>query len=269
MQKIDVNGLPIAVRSAGESGPAVVFVHGNSASSAAFEKQFESDLAQEMRLIGLDLPGHGESNDSDDLAHYSLPGYAQVVAAVADAMNATDAVFVGWSLGGHILLEGVETLPQAKGFAIFGTPPLGKPPVMEDAFLPTPTNAVLFNEQLSDEEATAFATAFFKPGVTPPPAFISGVQRAYGKARLGLGASVAEGRFKNEIEVVRTMKRPLMVLHGEEEQLVSGTYLETLEMPTLWRGKVQTIADAGHAPQWEQPERFNTLLREFVHEVNA
>jgi pimeloyl-ACP methyl ester carboxylesterase len=38
-------------------------------------------------------------------------------------------------------------------------------------------------------------------------------------------------------------------------------------MPTLWRGAVQTIPGAGHAPQWETPEAFDALLAAFIAET--
>jgi pimeloyl-ACP methyl ester carboxylesterase len=39
-------------------------------------------------------------------------------------------------------------------------------------------------------------------------------------------------------------------------------------MPNLWRGEIQVITGAGHTPQWEQPESFNRLLREFIEDCN-
>lgn len=61
------------------------------------------------------------------------------------------------------------------------------------------------------------------------------------------------------------MGRPCgMWKHGAQEQLVNGAYFAALEMPTLWRGAVQRIAGAGHAPHWEQAAEFNALLAAFV-----
>ena len=57
------------------------------------------------------------------------------------------------------------------------------------------------------------------------------------------------------------------MLHGAEEQLVNGAYFASLTMPTLWRGAVQTIPGAGHAPQWETPQAFDALLEAFVAET--
>ena len=57
------------------------------------------------------------------------------------------------------------------------------------------------------------------------------------------------------------------MLHGGDEQLVNGQYFGSVTMPSLWRGAVQTIADAGHGPQWETPEAFDALIEAFVNET--
>lgn len=266
--KLTINGDQIAVKVAGEGFP-IILIHGNSASSKAYQHQLEGKLAEDYRVIALDLPGHGDSSPASDMATYSMPGYANVVAEVAKALEASFGVFVGWSLGGHVLLEGVEMLNKAKGFVIFGTPPVGKPPAMEEAFLPHPTNGVLFAPELSEEQIQSFATSFFQEGVTPPPHFVEDVRNTDGNARGYMGASVGEGRFKDEIEVVASMQRPLAILHGANEVLVNGEYIKTLTMPTLWRGEIQMVEGAGHTPQWENPEAFNALIAAFVEDVHS
>ena len=52
-----------------------------------------------------------------------------------------------------------------------------------------------------------------------------------------------------------------------EEQLVNGRYFGSVAMPTLWRGAVQMILDAGHTPQWETPTAFDALVEAFVEET--
>ncbi len=263
-QHLTIHSTSIHVRTVGDSGSPIVLIHGNSASSLAYQKQLESDLAQQHRLIALDLPGHGDSGAASDASIYSLPGYAGIVAGVAEQLNAKDAVFVGWSLGGHLVLEAAALLPAAKGMLIFGTPPVGKPPAMDKAFLPHPTNGVLFNPELTDEQATDFATSFFQVGATVPESFVTDVKRTRGEARLNMGMSIGGGNYTDELDIVANLKYPLAVLHGANEQLVNGAYIETVNMPTLWRGAVQYVENSGHAPQWENPAAFNALLAAFV-----
>ncbi|MBI5034156.1 MAG: alpha/beta hydrolase [Chloroflexi bacterium] len=253
------------------TGPAVILIHGNSSSGLSYQRQIESSLGDKYRLVALDLPGHGDSDRASDVSQYSLPGYAAVVAAAAQALNMPDAILVGWSLGGHIALEAHNLLPQAKGFVIFGTPPLAFPPAMQDAFLPNPAVNIGFQVDVTKEEAAAYAQSFFAPQsfVAPNASidlqhFIADILRTDGNARAGLAASIKPNGYQDEVQVVANLTRPLAILHGECEQLVSAPYIRSLTMPTLWRNQIQIIPGAGHAPHVEQPDKFNTLIEEFI-----
>lgn len=265
---IHVGAQEIGVYESTGTGPAALLVHGNSCSGQSFRHQLQSPLGKKHQLVAIDLPGHGESAPAaDPQAAYNLPGHAQIVRGVAEQLGLNDAVLVGWSLGGHVVLEATALLPDAPGFMIFGTPPIGFPPAMGDAFLPNPSMAAAFKADLTDEEVEAFVKALFKPGFHPIPHwFEADIRRTDGQARAYLGASIGPGGYRDEVEVVGNLAVPLAVLHGEHEQLVNLAYINTLTMPTLWRGAVQVIADAGHAPHWEQPEQFNALLEAFIHE---
>jgi len=257
-----------AYRESSGAGRAIVLIHGNSASARCFMRQLAGPLGEKRRLIAIDLPGHGDSHNAANPAVYSMPGYASVLTALVKAVGLDDAVFVGWSLGGHVLLEAAPDLPKAAGFMIFGTPPLAFPPAMDKAFLPNPAFGVGFSAEITKEQAEAFVASFFKPGYTDiPPSFIEDVMRTDGRARAQLAASIAPNGYRDEVEIVAHLKQPLAVLHGAHEQLVNGAYFDGLAMPTLWRGAVQMIADAGHAPQWEQPAAFDALLDAFVSEA--
>ena len=254
--------------SSADQGPPVVLIHGNSSSSRVFSRQLEGPLGQRFRLIAVDLPGHGASDDAKDPSAYSLPGHARAVRAVLDALGIDEAHFVGWSLGGHIALEMAPDLKHPRGFVIFGTPPLTSGEAMSEAFLPNPAMKATFQESVDSTEASAYVAAFFRPGFADiPPFFLDDVLRTDGRARSNLGASVQRGEFRDECAVVRDLQGPLAVLHGGEEQLVNARYFGSVAMPTLWRGAVQMIADAGHTPQWETPEAFDALIEAFVKET--
>ncbi|MFQ5614421.1 MAG: alpha/beta fold hydrolase [Anaerolineae bacterium] len=272
MQKemLQLGGNSIAVYQSEGTGPAALLVHGNSSSARSFQHQLQGPIGAQFRLVAIDLPGHGESAPATDpQATYSPGGYASVVVGVAEQLGLTGAVFVGWSLGGHILLEAAGRLPNAAGLMIFGTPPIGIPPAMEQAFLPNPAMGAAFNPDLSEEEMAAFVGAFLKPGAEAADFFYEDIRRTDGQARALLGASLNAGSYKDEIEVVANLSTPLAILHGEHEQLINGDYFDSLTMPTLWRGAVQVIPEAGHAPHWEQPDRFNALLVDFLGDTQG
>jgi pimeloyl-ACP methyl ester carboxylesterase len=267
-QKIEGPNGAIAVHESGGQGPPVVLIHGNSSSSRVFSHQLDGRLGQRFRLIAVDLPGHGASDDATDPSAYSLPGHARAVLAALEALGIDQAHFVGWSLGGHVALEMAPDLRGARGFLIFGTPPLTSREAMSEAFLPNPAMKITFQENVDGIEGSDYVAAFFRPGFADIPSFfLDDVLRTDGRARSNLGASVQRGEARDECEVARDLKVPLGVLHGGEEQLVNARYFGSVAMPTLWRGAVQMIPYAGHTPQWETPKAFDALIESFVTET--
>src|ERR1700728_4330819 len=151
-RKIDAPNGAIAVHESAGQGPPVVLIHGNSSSSRAFSRQLDGRLGQVFRLIAIDLPGHGASDDAKDPSAYSLPGHARAVRAVVDALGLEQALFIGWSLGGHVALEIAPDVKSARGFVIFGTPPLTSREGMGEAFLPNPAMRFAFQESIDRGE---------------------------------------------------------------------------------------------------------------------
>lgn len=265
---ISVGDQRISYRESAGGGRPVVFVHGNSASSGTWQGVLEGSFGQRFRCLAIDLPGHGDSAPAVDQAIYSLPGYAEVVAGFAGALGVSDAVFVGWSLGGHILIEAAPLLPEAAGFVIFGTPPVASPADMATAFLPNPVMNVGFTAEVSPEDARAYASSFTAPGSTLSlDSSVADILRTDGAARAGLMASISAGRTADEVAIASSLSVPLAILQGEGEQLVSLPYLEQLSMPSLWRGSVQVLAGVGHAPHLEDPAAFEEVLGAFIADL--
>jgi len=267
-QTVSAGGQQIAYRGSRGSGRPVIFVHGNSSSARTWRAVLDGPFGERYRCLALDLPGHGQSPPASDQAAYSLPGYAGVLAGFATALDAADAVIVGWSLGGHIAIEAAPALPDAAGLVVFGTPPVSSAEQLATAFQPNPAMNVGFTAAVSPPEARAYAASFVAPGsALSLDEFVADILATDGAARAGLMASIGEGRFGDQVGIAATLGRPLAVLQGEGEQLVSLSYLRALTIPTLWRGAVQLVPGAGHAPHEEAPEAFTGLLEQFIADL--
>ena len=193
--------------------------------------------------------------------------YADILVEVANQLGAEEAIFAGWSLGGHILMEASSRLSNAKGMVLFGTPPVGNPPNMADAFLPGVGTENIFKGELTDEDVASWARGQFNDGADIPPSFTEDIKRTDGRAREYLGKSFGNLCYRDELKAVDDLKVPLAIFHGENDGCVNLHYLNKLNVSTLWRGEVQLITGAGHTPQWEEAERFNDLLNDFIEEI--
>jgi pimeloyl-ACP methyl ester carboxylesterase len=253
----------------GDDDRAVVFVHGNSSSARTWLPVLNSSFGQRFRCLALDLPGHGQSAPARDQADYSLPGYASVLTGFAGAAGAVNAVFVGWSLGGQIILEAAPDLPDAAGFFIFGAPPVGSAAQLAEAFRPSPSMNTAFTPSPTESEIRTAVGQYAAPGAALDTSeLVAEYQATDGNARAGLAASVADGRFADELAIIAALPQPLAIVAGAEDQLVNLDYLQKLAVPTLWRGAVQVIANAGHALQQEVPDQFTALLTDFLGDLD-
>lgn len=264
-----ISGQRVAWYESGSSGQPILFVHGNSLSGLCFQRQLESQLGEQYRLIALDLPGHGASAPAlNPDTTCTLPGYAALITSFIKQLGIEDAVMVGWSLGGHILLEAASLLDKAAGFMIFGTPPIGKP-MAADAFKPHPLGHLLFTSDLCEEDAANLVASYFSSDRQAADIFTEAIMKTDGRGRALLLQSLLEGNYSDEVALVGNLAKPLAIIHGEADQFVNPAYIQQLQIPTLWRGATKVIAGAGHAPHWEKPAQFNRLVEEFVSECLA
>ena len=194
-----------------------------------------------MRALTVGIVDYGVGNHASVWRALHALGYRCRVSSEPEVLSDTDL----------LLLPGVGAFP----------------PAMAEAFLPHPAMAASFTAELTEAEMDAYVAAFFKPGDADLPAiFKADIRRTDGQARSGLGSSIRPDGYRDVVEAAARLTVPLAILHGEQEQLVNAAYFRALTMPTLWRGAVQVIPGAGHAPHWEQPERFNALLQTFIQE---
>ncbi|MEQ9643249.1 MAG: alpha/beta hydrolase [Alphaproteobacteria bacterium] len=261
----------IAVAESGGSGPAVLFIHGNSSCKEVFRNQMEGAIGQAYRCIAMDLPGHGNSPDAaEPTRSYTMPGYAEAALEVMQAKGAERYAIVGWSLGGHI---GIEMLPRAQniaGLLITGTPPVSKGEESVAAgFLPSEHMGLAGQEVFSEADADAYAHATC--GINAPfePFLLDAVRRTDGRARRCMFEAFLAGQGNDQRDVVESSKVPLAVANGGAEPFVNNDYCRSVDYANLWDGQVHTFEGVGHAPFWETPAAFDALLQRFLKDIFA
>lgn len=244
----------------------LVFIHGNSLNASIFAKQFEG--LDSIPLLAIDLPGHGSSMHVSDFENvYCMPGYISAIKLVIEHLKLDTIILAGHSLGGHIAIEASNELSNVRGLMFFGTPPIGIPPQMDKMFDPNPAMGHLFSPEISEENALLLAKEFVYNSKELINSYANMIRSTDGNTRANLGASIAKGHFKNELEIVAQSKIPITILNGEKDAFVNKVYVNELMVGNLWRGEKIWLKDAGHIPQAERPEEFNKIVTEFYNDV--
>ncbi len=247
------------------TGLPILMLHGTGSSRAVFDRQLDSPLARKHRLIAVDLPGHGASEDAADPAAYSMRGMTQAMTELVARLTLDRFMILGWSLGGHIAIEMIEHKGLA-GLMLCGAPPVGHGTLaMLRAFRTSWDAPLASKEDYSDRDVARFFSLCYGRGATPE--LLAAIRRADGRVRSATVRSLMRGECLDQRHAVETARIPVALVNGREEPFVRLSYLDTLAGPSLWHGMPLVIEDAGHAPFWDQPVEFNQLLEAFASDA--
>jgi pimeloyl-ACP methyl ester carboxylesterase len=118
---IDSGGVALAYDDAG-SGPAVVLLHGLTATRRYVVMGSRSLERGGHRVIAYDARGHGRSAPAADPADYGYQTLANDLTAVFDALEIERAVLAGASMGAHTLLTLALRAPDRVAGLVVITP---------------------------------------------------------------------------------------------------------------------------------------------------
>ncbi len=262
---INIGGLKVAFYQNREEGIPIVFVHGNSLSALTFSQQFTALALSQYRLIAFDLPGHGNSVRSSNPENDYIPAkFIEVLVELCHALGAEDAVLVGHSLGGHMAINALPYLPKAKGVVTFGTTPLTLPLRFDLAFLPSPALGLIFKPNLTLDELSILANEFTANGNDKPEVIFENLKQTDPMVRLEVGKALMSGQTADEVAIIKNSNIPYAVLQGAGDKLINPNYFDFIGNDFIWKQRFQTIENAGHCPQIENPAEFNRLLLHFM-----
>jgi len=252
--------------------PPILFVHGWSQHHLAFRRQLESPLADEFRLVALDLRGHGMSEKPEEVAAYaSAEIWAADIAAVIEQRGLARPVLVAWSYGGYVVsdyLEGYgdgnvagvnyvgwsvvvgEPAPHfvGRGFHDFHAGSISEDMPTEIAAMRRFVHACLGRPIPAEDLETLIAFNCMTPRFTR--------------------YALTQKPHRDYAPLLAELKVPVLISHGTAETvaLPSAADYALKNCPTA---KVSWYEGAGHAPFLEDPARFNRELAAFARAVQA
>ena len=209
-----------------------------------------------MRMIAVDLPGHGES---DPLPGVNVEEYAAVVAEFLVALECGPVVVIGHSLGGAIALALAARHPAlVRGLVLIAS--CVKLPLVDSvgerlvAYLPGPLRRLVF---FSMAKKVLFA----------PQAPADAIEIAMRDLRAcrpeTIMSDVRAARAMDLTEPAAALDVPTLVLAGARDRLTTPALAAGLS--ALIRGSRLRLADgAGHMLPMEAPEWVSREIATFV-----
>lgn len=240
------------------NGRPVVFSNSLGTSLELWDKVIPL-LPQNLRLIRYDMRGHGASDVPD--APYSMGMLVRDAEALLDHLKVRDCVFVGVSVGGMIA-QGLATkrLDQIRAMVLSNSSAKsGIGQMWKDRMDAVKSGGI---ESIADHViGNWFSPAFLNTPEaaqwrdmltsTPPQGYI------------GTCAAIAGTDFYT---TTAALTLPTLVIAGSEDRASPPDLIR--ETADLIRGsQFELIRRAGHLPCVDQPEKFASLLTQFLSDI--
>lgn len=245
-------------------GSEIVMIHGFMQSHLSWTKQVTSSLADEFRIITYDFRGHGASDKLMEPSLYNDGSrFADELKAVLDTANLQRPIVVGWSYGSRIIGDYLIKYGSDRfaGLNLVGSAVSG------DAALFGP-GLKFIPQSFSDDLATSIAGTrqFLRACFSKQPS-----QDEY-ETMLVFNAMVP-ARIRQWLRrpapyepALKGLNIPVLVTHGAEDQITLPS-LARYVAETVPGAKLSMYEGVGHAPFWEDPDRFNRELSGFARDV--
>jgi pimeloyl-ACP methyl ester carboxylesterase len=252
--------------------PTVVLVHGGPGvyDHSYFKPEF-ARLAEHAQVVYLDLRGHGRS-EWGDAAAWSFEACADDVRVLCDTLGIEKPIVFGHSMGAPIvLLYGARHPGHAAGLIVQSGFARWDPARMVDGFRRVAGDEVAeiarrsyAGEEVTDEEwAPVFAA--FGPNLPDEE------RKARTSKNLELNSHGME--LIRRLDIVDQLSRvdsPTLVSVGELDPVTPVAAAEEIVRALPEHvAKLEVIDGAGHFTWMDAPDRFWSLIIEFIHSTAA
>ncbi len=269
------SGIEMAYLDRGEGPYTLLFVHGLGANLKAWQKNVDS-LSTHYRCIAPDLPGYGKSGKGD--YPYGMAFFAGAVRAFCDTLDLRNVVLIGHSMGGQVALTmaladtsrlaklvliapaGIETFSAAEAVWL-------KTVYTSAVIQNTPPGQIRKNFLLNFYQWPEDAEFMYEDRM-----FLRETAEYEGWCAM-LPKCVAGMLDETVFDKLEQMPLPSLILFGENDALIPNTFLHknqtTAQIAELAQSKIPgsrllQIPECGHFVQWEQAEKTNRAIRDFL-----
>lgn len=250
----------------GDNAP-LVLIHGYTCDHSDWNDQV-SELANDFRVIAIDLAGHGQSETADA----SIELLSRHVAALIEHLDLRSAVLAGHSMGTRVVAEVARLDPVRVAGIVFVDGSRGASSEADLAQI----KALRGKENYGDYARRLFGQMFTEKTDSKTRQHI--IDRATSMDAdwaMALHNDVAEFDAKKLPTTLQQVKAPILVIQTTTRSPEGHRASLSADQKTDYMSFVEScfddgqaslavIADIGHFPQFEAPSALSQLIREFA-----
>lgn len=264
---LTLDGPDLNVREWGPDGDrAVVLLHGYTA-SVEWWQQVAPKLAESgVRVVAVDLVGHGGSESPRDDAQYGAGGQAAAVVRAIEELGIRQAVLVGHSMGGHVATAVAEQHPQlVERVAVvdtFGAAGLLTMPVLGKLGCWPIVGAALDRFRSIDAVTESSLSTGFAEGYPVPELAHRSLERMTHRGVCESDAGIELNADRAVADRLADLDKPVLVVWGAADILTPTK--SNVERYRQAGFEPVVIEGSGHTPMVEQPGELVEVLAPFV-----
>jgi pimeloyl-ACP methyl ester carboxylesterase len=251
----------------GGNGRPVVFIHGWPLSDEMFEYQYRDLLNEGFRVIGITLRGFGKSDKP--YGPYDYDVHAGDIKSVLNKLEITDAVMVGFSMGGAVAIHYVskdEGAHVSKLVLCGAAAPIWTQ--RDDFPYNLPKSAVDDLIALNYNDRPKLLANFAKIFSATENALNEGI----GNWLNGIGLSASSHAMAECLVALRDsdlradlakIMLPTLIMHGKKDKICSFDLAGQMKAG-IPESRIVAFEKSGHSLFLEETEKFNIELIKFA-----
>jgi pimeloyl-ACP methyl ester carboxylesterase len=274
-RRLPAGPVGLEVSEAGDGGRPLLLLHGFTGTKEDFADFLDPLAGQGWHAVAPDLRGHGASDHPEAQDEYSLAVFTTDVLALADALAWERFALLGHSMGGKVAQEVVLAAPdRVAALVLMGTwhgPLEGYDPetvalgsaIVRDEGMPR-----LLELQTRQRESDPLVSPSFLRVLDQREGYAEFCERKFLAASPEMWLAMVPQFLSSgdRLEELGHLAVPTLVLVGEEDRLFLGPCRRLAEaIPTA---RLAVLPDAGHSPQFENPDAWYEALDGFLRTVD-
>ncbi|NOX64547.1 MAG: 2-succinyl-6-hydroxy-2,4-cyclohexadiene-1-carboxylate synthase [Chlorobi bacterium] len=273
--KIEINGITVNIILQSFKIPQnktpIIFLHGFTGSASDWEFTMQN-INNDYFPIAIDLPGHGDTETSDNIEDYTSATINKIILTVIEKLQVPKVVLLGYSMGGRAALSfAVQHSSKIKALILeSSTAGIENSDEREVRLLSDMKLAEMIEKDGVEEFIKYWMELplFESLKSVPIAEYQNIIQRKLSNKIKGLANSLrglSTGKMKSLWDELNKLNFPVLLITGSTDnkyKLIASKMTSLLP-----QSEHKIVTDAGHNVHLEKPKEFIKLVNNFLEKL--